>query len=366
MKLKIGEKIKFLRKAGNITQEELAEMLGVSCQSVSRWELGTCYPDMELLPELAEIFHSSVDSLLGIDDSAEKARVAQYLERFQEAVNKGETETCIAVAREGVAEYPNNYTLLNKLMYALFVSGDDSGNISGWQENKEKYDSEIIALGERIGKYCPDQEIRLEATARLAFQHVEMGRNSTGRAIYETLPRKELCRENHIWWGLAEEEKLPFLRQEIRADYESLRSNIWLLGTSGYIPKEEAVRVLEKTAALEELVCDGNNPRSGWGAARLRCDLAKLYAETGQKELMYKYLREAVQAAKESGGRPQNQIYSSVLMGTVEESALEFETSDTRPFWELLRDKWLSNAAFDACRQEREFQEILRNCGEPG
>ena len=117
MKLKIGEKIKFLRKAGNITQEELAEMLGVSCQSVSRWELGTCYPDMELLPELAEIFHSSVDSLLGIDDSAEKARVAQYLERFQEAVNKGETETCIAVAREGEAEYPNNYTLLNKLMY---------------------------------------------------------------------------------------------------------------------------------------------------------------------------------------------------------------------------------------------------------
>ena len=166
--------------------------------------------------------------------------------------------------------------------------------------------------------------------------------------------------------GLAEEEKLPFLRQEIRADYESLRSNIWLLGTSGYIPKEEAVRVLEKTAALEELVCDGNYPRSGWGAARLRCDLAKLYAETGQKELMYKYLREAVQAAKESGGRPQNQIYSSVLLGTVEESALEFETSDTRPFWELLRDKWLSNAAFDACRQEREFQEILRNCGEPG
>ncbi len=42
MKLKIGEKIKFLRKAGNITQEELAEMLGVSCQSVSRWAPGTC------------------------------------------------------------------------------------------------------------------------------------------------------------------------------------------------------------------------------------------------------------------------------------------------------------------------------------
>lgn len=40
MKLKIGENIKYFRKSSNITQEELAEMLGVSCQSVSRWELG--------------------------------------------------------------------------------------------------------------------------------------------------------------------------------------------------------------------------------------------------------------------------------------------------------------------------------------
>ena len=42
MKLRIGENIKFLRKAADITQETLAEMLGVSCQSVSRWELGAC------------------------------------------------------------------------------------------------------------------------------------------------------------------------------------------------------------------------------------------------------------------------------------------------------------------------------------
>lgn len=43
MKLQIGENIKSLRKAANITQETLAEMLGVSCQSVSRWELGVSH-----------------------------------------------------------------------------------------------------------------------------------------------------------------------------------------------------------------------------------------------------------------------------------------------------------------------------------
>ena len=198
MKLRIGENIKFLRKAADITQETLAEMLGVSCQSVSRWELGACYPDMELLPAIAEIFRCSADSLLGIDDSTEKAKVDQYLQRFQAAVSKGKIDECITIAREGTAEFPNNYALLNKLMYALFISGDDDGNIPDWKENMEKYDREIIALGERIRNYCPDQEIRLEATARLAFQHMEMGRRDLGRSIYETLPPKQYCRENQI------------------------------------------------------------------------------------------------------------------------------------------------------------------------
>ena len=204
MKLKIGEKIKNFRKSKDITQEELAEMLGVSCQSVSRWELGTCYPDMELLPNIAEIFNISVDNLLGVDALTEKKKVKKYLERFQAAISKGKIDECIAIAREGVAEYPNNFALLNKLMYALFVSGDSDGNIPEWKENMEKYDAEIVSLGERIMKHCPNQDIRLAATARLAFQHCEMGRKSIGRAIYETLPSQGACRQNHIWWALEE------------------------------------------------------------------------------------------------------------------------------------------------------------------
>ena len=53
MKLKIGEKIKALRREQDMTQEELAEQLGVTYQSVSRWETCTCYPDLELLPVIA-------------------------------------------------------------------------------------------------------------------------------------------------------------------------------------------------------------------------------------------------------------------------------------------------------------------------
>lgn len=339
MKLRIGENIKSLRKAKDITQEALAEMLGVSCQSISRWELGTCYPDMELLPAIAEIFQSSVDSLLGLDDKAEKAKVREYLERFQLAINKGQIQECIAIAREGVAEYPNNYTLLNKLMYALFVSGDDSGNIPDWKENMEKYDAEIIALGERIIKYCPDQDIRLEATARLAFQHVEMGRKDMGRSIYGTLPSKIFCRENHIWWAIAEDEKLPFLRGQIREDYESLRRYIWMLSSSGCVSDQDSLVALEKVFELERLIYDGSLSPDGWGAARLRFESARLHGRLAQRQSMYEDLTAAAQAAKAFDERPESQSYESVLLGTIEEKALDFETVDSRPLKEIMRDK---------------------------
>ena len=63
MKL-IGKEITDLRKAHNMTQMELADKLGISFQAVSNWERGNTMPDISKLPELAEIFHISVDELL--------------------------------------------------------------------------------------------------------------------------------------------------------------------------------------------------------------------------------------------------------------------------------------------------------------
>ena len=359
MKLKIGENIKYLRKTRDITQETLAEMLGISSQSVSRWELNVCYPDVELLPTIAGIFQVSVDNLLGVDDSTEKQKVDQYLDRFQRAISKGKIDECITIAREGVAEYPSNYALLNKLMYALFISGDDDSNIPEWKENMEKYDTEIIALGERIMKYCPDQNIRLEATARLAFQHVEMGRKNIGRSIYETLPPKALCRENQIWWSLEDEEKATFIRANIAADYKSLRSNIWTFATSECFSDEDSLKAFEKISALENLICDGNLSQDSWGAARLPYDQAKIHARLGQKEQMYQNLKIAAKAAKAFDHRPEIQSYFCSLLGTVEERVLDFETDDSRILCEIMRDKWLKNTVFDAYRSEADFQEII-------
>lgn len=360
MKLSIGENIKLFRKAKDITQEQLAEMLNVSSQSVSRWELGICYPDMELLPMLAEIFEITVDKLLGVDNIAEKKKVDEYLNRFQIAINQGKIDECISIAREGVAEYPNNYALLNKLMYALFVSGDDTGNISNWKENMENYDAEITSLGERIMKYCPDQNIRLEAISRLAFNHCEQGRKEIGKQIYEMLPPMILCRENQMWWSLEEDEKTSFLQKQIKKSYDMLYGFIWLLATCGKLSPTNSLSVINKAEELNNLITDEKQYNiDSWGNSRIHYDKAKLYSKIGCKKSVYEQLELAARKAIDFDNRPETEEYKSLLLGNVTEKRIDFETADTRPLTTIMRDKWLSDDAFDSIRNTPEFEKII-------
>ncbi len=359
MKLNIGNRIKELRRSKDITQEEFAEYLGVSYQSVSRWENGVCYPDMELLPIMADFFGVTVDSLMGVDDAIERERVSRYLDEFQNAISTGDISSCIEIARKGVAEYPNNYVLLNKLMFALFVAGDDDGNIPDWKENRQNYDDEIIRIGERIMKYCPDPDLRLEATARLAFQHCEMGRKKKGREIYETLPTMEQCREHNIWWALEDYEKLPFLREKIRNEYNTLRSTIWLLGESGCLSDEESLSVMMKLYDFQNVILDNQISMDTWGEARIPFVISEIYMRLNDTDSAIAYLSKAAQAAKQFDNRPEKQQQSSVILGDITVNRTDFQTSDTRSLREIMRDSWLSDEEFDSIRETKEFKVIV-------
>lgn len=61
--IKINEQIAFLRKQKGLTQEELANVLGVTNQAVSKWESAQCCPDIQLLPDIAKLFGVSIDVL---------------------------------------------------------------------------------------------------------------------------------------------------------------------------------------------------------------------------------------------------------------------------------------------------------------
>ena len=83
MKLLIAENIKKFRKAKNITQDVLADSMGVTFQFVSKWERGDTYPDLELIPILAKFFGVTIDELMGADEMQNEALIAAYLDEYE-------------------------------------------------------------------------------------------------------------------------------------------------------------------------------------------------------------------------------------------------------------------------------------------
>ena len=83
MKLAIGENIRNFRKKNDLTQEALADRLGVTYQSISRWENGTTYPDIELIPAIAEVFAVTVDELLGMPQIEKEKRAVEAFDELR-------------------------------------------------------------------------------------------------------------------------------------------------------------------------------------------------------------------------------------------------------------------------------------------
>ena len=88
MQIKIGDKIRELRRRDGRKQEDLANALGVTCQAVSRWESNGGYPDMEMVPAIANFFHISIDELFGYSGDRE-ARVKEILAKADKFFSKG-------------------------------------------------------------------------------------------------------------------------------------------------------------------------------------------------------------------------------------------------------------------------------------
>ena len=82
--MKLNENIANLRKKMDITQEELATAIGVTNQSVSKWESGQCCPDIALLPALADFFEVSIDELMG----HKSAQSNETLQIDSQAINR--------------------------------------------------------------------------------------------------------------------------------------------------------------------------------------------------------------------------------------------------------------------------------------
>lgn len=146
MELNFGENIRRLRRSRDLTQEALADALGVSAQSVSKWECAYGYPDITQLPAIANYFGVTVDALLNNDQTGkEKAR-----QTFDARVNKFDEagEEKIAFVLDYFRRYPD------ELHYAYVLCTNLSAHITRvCPENREKYYPLLRQTAEKLIQY---------------------------------------------------------------------------------------------------------------------------------------------------------------------------------------------------------------------
>lgn len=113
--LKIPEIILRERRKKNLTQEELAEALGVSAQAISNWERGG-YPDITLLPKIAGFFGITVDELIGTDEATRDSDLQEFIKKWDSAEDDGEK---LRLAHEFYDKYPNDLCMIEEICILL-------------------------------------------------------------------------------------------------------------------------------------------------------------------------------------------------------------------------------------------------------
>ncbi len=147
MTICIGENIKRLRQEKGITQETLAGFLGVTFQSVSRWERNESYPDITLLPVIAEFFGISTDTLLGVDKSRDEAEIKALLKEHDNYTDEKLILKSVLALKK---KYPNDYRVQLRWMgYLIFYNWDEL----------EKNTAEIISIYNHIQNNCTNDAV---------------------------------------------------------------------------------------------------------------------------------------------------------------------------------------------------------------
>ena len=127
MSMNLHKTIVDLRRKKGYTQEKLAEMLGVTTAAVSKWETGNSYPDITLLPQLAEIFDVSLDYLFNYS-IAEKKTIPEAIKEANLLSKKLDRDGSVAIIAKTLARYPNNTQLIFELARHKFINARYKGH----------------------------------------------------------------------------------------------------------------------------------------------------------------------------------------------------------------------------------------------
>ncbi len=340
--MQLGEVIRTHRKEKKMTQEEMANILGVTAPAVNKWENCNSYPDIMLLAPIARLLGISTDTLLSYRDDLTKGEVDQIISKLNSKMKKEEYDTVFHWAMSKVKEYPNCDSLV--LMTAQLL---DSYRIIKAPES-EQYDKSIRELYERILK-SENQELVQTALVALFYNCLSREEYEKAQSYLEKIPRQGQD-PNRLWAVLYQkqgkkEEAYELYERMLFSGYGSI--TLALQSISGMAWKEgdtkKADRIIKIQESLAKILDMGEymSASPGLEFAVVRLD----------KEQCLERLEKMVHGLKDMAPYRNSELYSHMKFSEINNvSNIAF----------MLKKGFEEDESIDFLREDSRFQEIIK------
>lgn len=343
--MSIGSTIKRLRRERDITQEQLAEYLGITSRAVSQWECDRTAPDISTIPALCHIFDVTSDVLLGIDMTKNNEIIRDYLDRAREKEYDGKFEECATILREGYQRFPRAYRIMERLANAIVCVHSRKGI--------QNYD-EVIELCDRILAECTDSKIRYDAIDTLATAYGCAGKKEEMLKLAEEMPRAHYSYENFMlyrWQGDADlpksQEYLAYLINQMLSLISCLSGHMnddhkWIYS------KEDRIRLKALQVDLLELLFPDGDYQYNAQNGEIACSqLTTIFLRNGDLESAWQWIEKGASFAIHADTYDENAPHTSPVLrgycdggwimeaeGNRSQSLLDWLTTDeeTTPF----------------------------------
>lgn len=366
--LAIGATIKNLRRQRNMTQEQLAEYLGITSRAVSQWECGRTAPDITQLPVLANIFEVSADVLLGIDTGAKEKAIQTAVKEAHDLASRGHSKEASALLRPRLKEYPDSCRLMRALMDSLF---NERQALEG--DARKEMTEEILRLGEKILETCTEDEIRNLTVQTLCILYPEMGETQRPLALAERVPNTYCDRDNllrYIYTGAKMGRKrFDHIRSELNYTINALvlqfcYNNAPLEDGSRPYTDEEMVLLREKYFAVMEILFEDRN--YGFYSCQLSVahqSQAETLIKLGRLDEALEHLHKAAGFAVEHDVRfdPKEGVYTCLLLRNMAYEEPYYGSSENLSMAMLER---MRERDYDPIRKTKAFSGIEAMLGE--
>lgn len=344
-----GKKLRQLRRAKDLTQEQLATYLNISYQSVSKWETGTATPDLSYVIPLARLFGVSTDELLGFEESKEDLLKKEYSDAYDDTWKSGDLEKRLEICRNAVQNYPGDMLWLKRLAMChsmhCFIF-----------EDNERYQSEraeAIALYEIVIENATDPKLREQAISAIVQDLSYAGRKDEAKKYALLYPEEK--RDEIDGFYLEGDEKSKHNQKLLMKEFGHLLAQLSFFDAYHLKIQAELIKLFFPAGDYYDLhyimylyeisnskiaIQENNKPE-----ALAHLEKAKFHA-TESDNVEYKF--------------PGEYCYTSPLFDKLSvDTSMFLHTNDTPSLQQFAET--LQNKEFNPLRSQKKFQELVNS-----